>query len=131
MKKRYSLAALAALAVSLPLWALMPVEEKQKDGSVVINTTELCEARGYRGATPLEVTVKKGKIVKVVALPNHETPRYFAKLANADFFSRWNGVSVKKVATMEVDAVTGATYSCKAVEKNVKAAAAYAAKMKK
>lgn len=122
---------MAALAVSLPLLGRMPVEEKQKDGSVIINTTELCNARGYRGTTPLEVTIKKGKIIKVVALPNRETPRYFSKLAKADFFSKWDGVKVNKAATMEVDAVTGATYSSEAVVANVKAAAAYASKKKK
>jgi electron transport complex protein RnfG len=47
----------------------------------VVNTTTLASnVRGYLGATPLEVYIKKNKVVKVVALPNKETPKIFAKV---------------------------------------------------
>lgn len=97
---------------------------KNSDGSIVVNTTELGKGiRGFKGATPLEITVKKGKIISVKALPNHETPAYFRKLIDRGFLDSWNGMTIKKAAESDVDGVTGATYSSKAVKANVKAAA--------
>ena len=60
------------------------VMTKLKDGTYVVNTTTLApNVRGYLGATPLEVYIKKNKVVKVVALPNKETPKIFAKVKSA------------------------------------------------
>ena len=48
------------------------------DGTVVINTTYLAkDVKGFGGAVPLEIYIKKGRIVKVEALPNSETPDFF------------------------------------------------------
>lgn len=97
---------------------------KKSDGAIVINTTELGkDIRGFRGETPLKITVKNGKIVSVKALPNNETPAYFMKLTESGFLDSWNGMTVKEAALSDVDGVTGATYSSKAVKANVKAAA--------
>ncbi|MBR4722077.1 MAG: FMN-binding protein, partial [Muribaculaceae bacterium] len=50
---------------------------KQKDGTVVVNTTTIAsDVRGFKGATPVKIYIKKGKVMKVEALPNKETPRY-------------------------------------------------------
>ena len=44
------------------------------DGSIVINTTALAsDISGYGGKVPLEITINKGKIVRVKALDNAET----------------------------------------------------------
>lgn len=99
--------------------------KKLKDGSVIVNTTEIGkDIRGFAKATPLEVTIKKGKIVSVKPLPNHETPEYFNLLSSKGFFNQWNGMTLKEVETKKVDAVSGATFSSKAVIENVKRAAA-------
>ena len=59
------------------------VMRKQEDGTYVVNTTTLVtNVRGYKGATPLEVHIKKDKVVKVVALKNNETPQYFAQVTS-------------------------------------------------
>lgn len=106
------------------------VMRKQKDGTYVVNTTSLCpNVKGFKGTTPLEVHIKGNKIVKVVALPNHETPRYFNK-AKDGLFSKWNGMSVSKAAKTDVDGVTGATFSSRALKANVKAAVDYYKKHK-
>lgn len=43
----------------------------EKKGKVyTITTTEICNARGFHGPTPLKVVIKKNKIVNVEALPN-------------------------------------------------------------
>ena len=50
----------------------------KKPKSFVVNTEKLGkEVMGYAGTTPVEITVTDGKIEKIVALPNEETPGFF------------------------------------------------------
>ena len=97
------------------------VMRKQADGTYVVNTTT-ANVRGYKGATPLEVHIKKNKVVKVVALKNNETPQYFAQVTSK-MLPNFSGKSISKVGS--VDAVSGATISSKAVKANVEAAVKY------
>ena len=57
------------------------------------------------------------------ALPNRETPQYFAKAKT--LLKQFEGKTVKKATQMEVDGVSGATYSSKALIKNVQQGLAY------
>lgn len=99
------------------------VMRKQADGTYVVNTTTLAaNVRGYKGATPLEVHIKKNKVLKVVALKNNETPQYFAQVTSK-MLPNFSGKSISKVGS--VDAVSGATISSKAVKANVEAAVKY------
>ena len=99
------------------------VMTKQKDGTYVVNTTTLASnVRGYVGSTPLEVYIKKNKVVKVVALPNKETPKIYAKVKSG-MLPKYAGKKTSAVSS--VDGVTGATYSSKAVKANVEAAVKY------
>ena len=91
-----------------------------ENGSTVINTTTLAEdVEGYAGPVPLKIFIKKDKIEKIEALKNLETPKYFA-LIKRDLLNKWNGLTVKKAATQEVDVITGATYTSEAVIENVR-----------
>ena len=91
---------------------------RKSDGTYVVNTTTHAPSvRGFRGATPLEVSIRNNKVVGVKALPNSETPKYFS-LVNTKLLPRLN-----KVAS--VDCVSGATFSSKAVKANVEAAVKY------
>ena len=92
---------------------------KQADGTFVVNTTTLAEdVKGYRGTTPLEIYIKSGKIVKVEALKNQETPKYFIYIRK-ELLPKYEGLKVNKVKSTQIDAVTGATFSSKAVIENV------------
>jgi uncharacterized protein with FMN-binding domain len=118
MKKLLSLAITSALFL-----AFAPEEPviRQKDGMVLINTTTLCaKYDGYNGPTPLVIYLKDKKVVKVEALPNKETPQYFLLLEDEKFFSRWNGLTASEAAELEVDTVSGATWSSDAVIHNVR-----------
>ena len=96
-----------------------PILTKQADGSVVINTSALCkDVRGYRDMTPVEITIAKGKVTKVEALRNNETPKYMDMVK--PLLDRWNGKKVKEAQAAKVDAVTGATFTSKAVIENVR-----------
>ena len=109
------------------------VMKKESDGTYVVNTTTLCKTRGYKGTTPVEVHIKNGKVVKVVSLPKRETKNYYAKVEKSlvKKFSDLKLAKAKQLAAeKKVDGCTGATYSTKAVQQNVKAALEYYQKHK-
>lgn len=130
--RRYVTMVVALVATMLIMAAGQQPEAmtKQADGTYVINTTTLCKSTGYMGKTPLEVRIKNNKIVKVVPLRNQETPKYFG-LVKKNLLPKYEGMKVGKVAKSQVDGVTGATFSSKAVNANVKVAAEYYLKHKK
>ena len=97
------------------------------DGRVVINTTYLAkDVKGFGGAVPLEIYLKKGKVQQVKALHNSETPEFFQEAS--ELLNRWNGKTTEQALAMKVDGVTGATYSSNAIIGNMKAGLQYAAK---
>ena len=106
------------------------VMTKTQDGTYIINTTTLAQdVEGYAGATPLEVHIKKNKIVKVVVLKNQDGPKYNAKVKK-QMLPNYEGMNVKKGTVADVDAVTGATFTSEAIKENVKRAVAYYKKNK-
>ena len=134
--KRKIAAPLAVFALALGAFVMQsampsePVITKEK-GEYIVNTTDLGkDVIGYRGTTPLKIHIKSGKIVKVEALKNMETPKYWAML-KGKVLEAWNGKSVKEASTMKVDAVTGATLSSNAVIKNVQLGLDYYKRNKK
>lgn len=101
------------------------VMKKEKDGTYVVNTTTLAQnVKGYMGATPVEVYIKKNKIVKVVMLKSQETPKYNARVKK-NMLPLYEGVKITKKSTVDVDGVTGATFTSNAVKENVKRALQY------
>jgi len=86
--------------------------------TTVINTTEIGKGiKGYNGATPVKIYIVKNKVVKIKPLRNQETPKYFAKAKG--LLSKWEGKTVSKAQKENVDAVSGATFSSKALIQNV------------
>ena len=80
--------------------------------------------KGYSGPTPLFIAVDKGgKIVGVAPAANAETPQFWKRLTDAKFFKAWKGLTPAQAATKKVDAITGATFSSKAVIQTVQATA--------
>lgn len=102
----------------------------KQDGMYVVNTTTLGKkVTGYVGATPLKVYIKKNKVVKIEALKNQETPKFFAKVKR-EMLGKWNGMKVNDALNAKVDGVTGATFSSEAVKDNVRLALEYYKKNK-
>lgn len=90
----------------------------KENGMTVVNTTELSrDIKGFKGTTPVKIFIKKNKVVKVEALPNRETPKFFDKVR--PMLKYWEGKTVSKALKDEPDAVTGATFSSDAIMKNV------------
>lgn len=101
------------------------VMRKEKDGTYVVNTTTLAQdVEGYNGPTPVEVYIKKNKIVKVEPLKTMDGPKYVAKVKK-DMLPHYEGMNVKKGTVEDVDAVTGATFTSQAMQENVRRAVEY------
>ena len=101
-----------------------PILTKQKD-ITVINTTDLAsDVEGYAGTTPVKVYIKAGKVLKVEALENEETPKYF-DMVEKGIMKKWDGKPVKVAEKQKVDVVTGATVSSEAVIENVRRGISY------
>ena len=96
------------------------VIKKDKDGTYIVNTTTLAQdVEGYNGPTPLEIHIKKNKIVKVVLLKSMETPKYNARIKK-DMLPKYENQKLTKNKGVEVDGVTGATFTSDAVKENVR-----------
>ncbi len=95
------------------------VMHKEKDGTYVVNTTTLAkDVEGYSGTTPVEVYIRKNKIVKVLMLKSQETPKYVAKIKKL-FLPKFEGLKVSKGSIPDVDGLTGATFTSNSVKENV------------
>lgn len=96
------------------------------DGAIVVNTRLLAkDVQGYGGQVPLRIHIDKGGVVdSIEAEPNAESPDFFNH-ASA-LFGKWQGKTVDEAMAEEVDAVTGATFSSRAIIANMKRGLAYA-----
>ena len=101
-----------------------PILTKQKD-ITIINTTSLAtDIEGYVAQTPVKVYIQNGKVLRVEALENEETPKYF-DMVEKKLMKKWNGLPVKTAEKQKVDVVTGATVSSEAVIENVRRGISY------
>ncbi len=128
MKRITLLSCSSLIAAMLLLQSFVAGDDaiSKEDGMIVINTTELGKSvEGNNGPTPLKVYINKSnKVERIEFLKSQETPKYYAKVKEA-LKDKWNGLMVKEAKTLQVDAVTGATYSSNAVIENVRLALDY------
>ena len=98
----------------------------QPDGTFVVNTRVLAkDVQGYGGPVPLKIHIDKdGRLTAIEAEPNAESPSFFDRAK--ELFSRWQGKTIDEAMAEDVDAVSGATFSSKAIIRNVQCGLAYA-----
>ncbi|WP_302352565.1 FMN-binding protein [Leyella stercorea] len=98
----------------------------QPDGTFVVNTRVLAkDVQGYGGPVPLKIHIDKdGRLTAIEAEPNAESPSFFDRAK--ELFSRWQGKTIDEAMAENVDAVSGATFSSKAIIRNVQRGLAYA-----
>ncbi len=74
------------------------------------------QARGYGGQVPLVVSFSnEGEILAVIIMDNDETPGMGKKVEDASFTDQFAGMAAQSITLDDIDAVSGATYSSKAV----------------
>ena len=101
--------------------------EVTPDGAFVVNTKPLAkDVQGYGGPVPLKIHIKDGRVAAVEAEPNAESPDFFNRAK--ELFNHWQNKSVDEALAEEVDAVSGATFSSRAIIANMQRGLAYAQK---
>lgn len=94
---------------------------KNPTSSTTINTSSIGQhVSGYNGPVPLEIHLSNGCIDSITPLPNTETPSFFNRAAA--ILHSWDGLTPEQALTKQVDAVSGATFSSKAIIENVRIA---------
>lgn len=93
--------------------------------TTTINTTTIANnIKGYGGPVPLEITIKDDKILDIKTLENSETEGFFERVRSG-VIPKWIGTPVNEVADKEVDGITGATLSSRAVDATIKTGVAH------
>lgn len=95
------------------------------NGRAEINTSVLAsDIMGYGGKVPLKIVIRNGVVENIIALKNDETKEFFDNAST--LFEKWKGKTIEKAMDMKVDAVTGATFSSKAIIGNMHQGLLYA-----
>ncbi|MBZ0243671.1 MAG: 4Fe-4S binding protein [Bacteroidales bacterium] len=71
---------------------------------------------GYSGYVPLLIGLDDNlTITKIFLLPNNETSDYIEPIYGEKFIGKWQGISLEDAMQFQVDIVSGATHTSKAV----------------
>ena len=93
----------------------------QNSDTLRVNTTGLgADIMGFNGPTPVEITVVKGVVSEIKALPNQETPRFMQHVLGSGLLDKLNGLTVKEAREAGLDAVSGATYTSRSLIENIR-----------
>ena len=93
----------------------------QQAGDTTLHTEEYCsDIIGFNGSIPLEISMVDGKITNINILENKETPSFLRRVTNANLLEKFYGLTPKEAINIDIDAVSGATYSSNAIIKSVK-----------
>ena len=99
--------------------------EVTPDGAFVVNTKPLAkDVQGYGGPVPLKIHIKDGRVAAVEVEPNAESPDFLNRAK--ELLNHWQNKSVDEALAEEVDAVSGATFSSRAIIANMQRGLAYA-----
>ena len=117
-----------------PVDELFKKEQKEQadewvtaDGTRVISTRTMGKGIfGYAGNTPVQISLKDGRIQKIELLQNSESPDFLASVLNSGLLTAWDGLTPAEAIALTVDATTGATLSSSAIIENVNHALRYA-----
>ncbi len=93
-----------------------------KDGTTIYSSIPYGQdIYGYQDCTPMFIAIKNGLVTSVAPGPNKETASYWIYLEEEHLFDSWNGLTIKQAELLDVDAVSGATYSSTSVINTVRA----------
>lgn len=122
MKKAIIIAAIMLLVagtVSLDARTKKSSKTKKASTTQVIYTGDIAKkVIGYNGPTPLNITIKNGKIESIEVLENQESPGYL-KRAKDKVLPQYIGKTVAEAKKLDTDIATGATYTSKALIQNI------------
>ncbi|MGI6395268.1 MAG: FMN-binding protein [bacterium] len=95
-------------------------QKGEKRGEVISVKNDKEDFNGYGGKLRVIVGIdNKGKVAGIKMGRNYESASFLEAMQEEDFFDNWKGLSLEDALNKEVDAVTGATVSAKAVTEMV------------
>lgn len=107
--------------LSFLLLLTLPLAISSGKGGKVVDTAVTCsDVQGFAGPVPLLIYISDGRIDSVVMQPNSETPSFVRRAVRGGILDRWNGMTVEQARNADVDAVSGATFTSRAVIENVR-----------
>lgn len=96
-------------------------DNAQQPEDSILYTADYCQdITGFNGTIPMEIYMVDGKISYISILQNHETPSFMRKVTNGGLVEKFYGLTPSEAINLEIDAVSGATYSSKAIIESVK-----------
>lgn len=99
-------------------WTVLDAQGEPK-GHVLSSAPFAPDIKGFAGPTPLYIYVDtEGRVVRSAAGENAETPDFFASAWDGTA-PKWEGKDAETGAKLKVDAVSGATYSSRAIVRNM------------
>ena len=94
---------------------------KTKDGFTIYSSEHYApNVYGYNGKTPVYIALKNDTIARIIAEKNSETPNYMRYVLEEGFLTYWENKSLENVTNLEVDLISGATYTSESLFKNIK-----------
>lgn len=108
--------------VAIAMFAAIPAQARRhadNNSKQVIYTGDIAKkVIGYNGPTPVNITIKNGKICGIEALPNQEDPKYLRR-ATQKVFNQYEDLTIEEAIKLKPDVATGATYTSEALIKNI------------
>lgn len=98
---------------------------EQRLGTALLSSN-YSQQYGYAGIVPLLIGVDADLVItKLIVLPNNETGDYVEAVYSPKFIGLWEGVSLEAALQLQVDAVSGATHTSRAVIAGVRQTASH------
>ncbi len=98
---------------------------RNKTGTVFLSSN-YTQQLGYAGIVPLLIGVDENLLIsKIVVLSNNETGDYVEAIYSDKFIGRWLGVSLEDAMQLQMDVVSGATHTSRAVIAGVRYTASH------
>lgn len=90
-------------------------------GQVLHTMPDCKDIRGFAGPIPMLIAIDENeKVASIAILENQETPAFINRVISTGILEKWTGKNASDAIAVEVDAVTGATYSSSAIIKSVR-----------
>ena len=92
-------------------------KSNSKIGTILHSFPVAQDINGYAGPVPILILLDADNIiVGIKILDNSDTPSYVEKVQKSGMLKRWNGKSISEALATDVDAVSGATFTSRAID---------------
>jgi hypothetical protein len=108
----------------------IPIEWLADDGVRVISSQRIAQGiSGYGGVTPVRIHLRDGKIKRIELLENRENSEFMNSVIDAKLLHFWYGLTPQQALQLNVDAVSGATLTSKALIQTIEKTLEYASQV--